>query len=648
MASSTQAAATVAEPFPIFTVAHKYILYDVDTVSHARAKHNITGVLIGGLPQAPQQNVFSGIPLELMPEEARLLVEKGVAYLVDDAKVHKESMLGNGLAPEERRAFQNALRKQGSAAAKDAERKMEERKKGALEKKFGSSDWNDIPEDMLLSADKRNGKKGKRAGSRTPVAHSAAASGTATPAEEVDNLFTPPVDPAPASGPPKGGLTRTPSAAPSSSDPTPWAVTPATSTPPPEPGATALSGDPSTSRGPFVVPFYTAYPGDPLRFHSHFLCSGMGWEEEFDLLDIVGGGRLGTGVKKGYLIGGQEPHEDDQQKDVRTFCIEWGGDRTTTISLTTMSGPSGPPPSRPPPPPPRPPPPALNPARLGNTLRQPQTLSDVWDPKASRYQFRHSAARPRTMDSEVFATASHAPRRAISSASAHTPARNFSRPSYASSSQQTTPTRPMRRMRSRSVTLGTYAEPSNLPDFPIRWGDEEIHWAEDGSSAETQIHTTPSTSALFQGLMTNPALETTMPQHQQPAKAPQKAAEHETDDEDKAEIDEEEQGEACKNCGSVRRALLKNPLCCSERPKSGKACLKCWRNTLAASLGNRNKEDWMCCVVCGRELLMEDVKRLATKGTVFKYRLKIAKEVLRSSLSLSSSRKSGGEYGGAM
>ena len=66
---------TVAEPFPIFTVAHKYILYDVDTVSHARAKHNITGVLIGGLPQAPQQNVFSGIPLELMPEEARLLVE---------------------------------------------------------------------------------------------------------------------------------------------------------------------------------------------------------------------------------------------------------------------------------------------------------------------------------------------------------------------------------------------------------------------------------------------------------------------------------------------------------------------------------------------------------------------------------------------
>ncbi|KAH0074067.1 hypothetical protein KCU96_g15346, partial [Aureobasidium melanogenum] len=78
------ASPSVAEPFPIFLVAGRYTLYDINTVSHARRVHNIAGVLIGGLPQAPQQNVFLGIPLELMPEEARLLVEKGVAYIVDD------------------------------------------------------------------------------------------------------------------------------------------------------------------------------------------------------------------------------------------------------------------------------------------------------------------------------------------------------------------------------------------------------------------------------------------------------------------------------------------------------------------------------------------------------------------------------------
>lgn len=62
----------------------------------------------------------------------------------------------------------------------------------------------------------------------------------------------------------------------------------------------------------------------------------------------MGGGRLGTGVKKGWLVGGREEGgwkggwkgggtEEDGDDDegrreevgeegrVRTFCIEWGG-----------------------------------------------------------------------------------------------------------------------------------------------------------------------------------------------------------------------------------------------------------------------------------------------------------------------------------
>ena len=93
------------------------------------------------------------------------------------------------------------------------------------------------------------------------------------------------------------------------------------------------------------------YPGDPLRFHSHFLAVGYGWEEEIELLSLVGGGRLGTGVKKGFLVGGKvekgevvvEGGEKDVEavgegmeqgksegagegrEEVRCFCIEWGG-----------------------------------------------------------------------------------------------------------------------------------------------------------------------------------------------------------------------------------------------------------------------------------------------------------------------------------
>ena len=56
------------------------------------------------------------------------------------------------------------------------------------------------------------------------------------------------------------------------------------------------------------------------------MCRGYGWEEEIDLLDLVGGGRLGTGVKKGFLIGGVSGRgAGDGEEEVRTFCVEWGG-----------------------------------------------------------------------------------------------------------------------------------------------------------------------------------------------------------------------------------------------------------------------------------------------------------------------------------
>ena len=107
------------------------------------------------------------------------------------------------------------------------------------------------------------------------------------------------------------------------------------------------------SRGFFMTPGlrfgcqYTAYPGDPLRFHSHFQATCYGWDEEVAVLDLVAGGRLGTGVKKGFLVGGavvgnggsadaggEEVGDGDGHGDgdggvngmeVRAFCIEWAG-----------------------------------------------------------------------------------------------------------------------------------------------------------------------------------------------------------------------------------------------------------------------------------------------------------------------------------
>lgn len=342
---------TISEPFPIFKLAHRYILYDIDTITYIRAQYHICGVLVGGLPQAPQQNVFLGVPLELMSEEARLLCEKGVAYVMDDVKAHKQGYLGAGLSEEERRAFQASLRKQGQAAAGQAGKRTEERKMAALSKKAGAGDWNDIPEDMLKPSSRAGRKKGHKAtnGESEARGDAMATNGSERVGEE-DLLFASPLN----SFPSKPPLSRSTSIA-STTGPEPYAITPTTSYPPltaPRPPSIHSSELPEVpvsyplfkhlhSKDYFLAPGlrfgcqYMAYPGDPLRFHSHFLCNGMDWDQEFDLLDLVGGGRLGTGVKKGFLIGGeqkkvQEPDgkataTDERSDGVRAFCIEWGG-----------------------------------------------------------------------------------------------------------------------------------------------------------------------------------------------------------------------------------------------------------------------------------------------------------------------------------
>ncbi|GAB7346939.1 hypothetical protein MBLNU459_g2002t1 [Dothideomycetes sp. NU459] len=329
----------IAEPFPIFQVAHRHVLYDVNTISYIRRRYHITGVLIGGLPQAPQQNVFSGIPLELMPEEARLLVEKGVAYVVDDVKAHRDGFIAHGLSVDERRAFLKTLDKQGTEASKAQQKQAGDRKMNALKKiaeKQGQNtdNWNDIPDDMFAGPRKQKKKVAKARPGTLPAS-----------VDENDSLFGRSGSSAPTPSVPSAPSIASTNLLEDAVEA--MKVTPTTSHPPlrsrtPPPDATRalpLVGSSYPlfkhmhSKDYFLAPGlrfgcqYMAYPGDPLRFHSHFLCNGMDWDEEFDLMNVVGGGRLGTGVKKGFLIGGAEPGPDGgfDSDTVRPFCIEWGG-----------------------------------------------------------------------------------------------------------------------------------------------------------------------------------------------------------------------------------------------------------------------------------------------------------------------------------
>jgi tRNA-splicing endonuclease subunit Sen34 len=306
-------------PIAISQIGGRYFLFSADVASYLRQEHRICGVLVGSIPQIPQQNVFLGLPLELMPEEAQLLVAKNVAYIVDDVSAHEEGLRNLDIC--RRQDYLAGLRQAGEKAAKSQAEFKGQKRELALKKRGLTPKPDDVESEEAAGGDE------------TPDASELTDPPQHEDVDQSDSLFTPP------SPPPNTTRNNSSRQGVHSSA---LALTPATSQallPPPRPGPSPLSLNlpPSYplfahlhSKGYFLSPGlrfgcqYVVYPGDPLRFHSHFLAVAADWDQEIDLMDIVGGGRLGTGVKKGYLIGGVEPGpEEEEEGEVRTFSVEW-------------------------------------------------------------------------------------------------------------------------------------------------------------------------------------------------------------------------------------------------------------------------------------------------------------------------------------
>ncbi|KAI2473556.1 PAXNEB protein-domain-containing protein [Annulohypoxylon bovei var. microspora] len=329
-------------PVRICKVAGRYLLFDIDDIMHLRRHHNICSVFVGTIPQNPQQNIFMGLPVELMPEEAQVLVDKKVGYVVDDAAFHPARL--SALDDDSRRRYLQSVKADGrKAQLTAAELKESFRPKIINKKKAKSKTLEEVPSEQD-ALEKSLGAEG-----------------------ELDtDLFAPP---SPSSLPSDTAPPSRPSKA--LEEPTEFAITPTTSSllfpaPSQEQSAALTSVEVAVppsyplyahlqDRGYYMMPGlrfgcdYNVYPGDPLRFHSHFQAASHGWDDEVAVLDLVAGGRLGTNVKKGYLIGGavgddveadgmsREGNDDLKRVDgsrianpnpnapkVRTFTIEWG------------------------------------------------------------------------------------------------------------------------------------------------------------------------------------------------------------------------------------------------------------------------------------------------------------------------------------
>lgn len=315
-------------PVPISVIDNRYLLFDIKAITWLRKQHNICGVFIGSLPQNPSQNVFMGLPMEIMPEEAQLMIELGIGYTLNDAQAHDVAMAKANRS--KRTQYVNEIEKQAIEISAEKAREKEADKKRAMKRTKAKRAREDTGSEVGSTNDHDQVQKA------TPPEDPDAAEPLFAPPEEQD-LLTPTQPPTKnqAGKPPPSEVSITPATSTflpllNTETPTPPSI------PSLLPGLTASSYNlyrhlhlHPQQRTFFTTPGlrfgcqFCVYPGDPLRFHSHFLAVGVDWDEEIDLMDIVGGGRLGTGVKKGWLFGGRDPTPGRREGEMRTFSVEW-------------------------------------------------------------------------------------------------------------------------------------------------------------------------------------------------------------------------------------------------------------------------------------------------------------------------------------
>lgn len=276
----------------IANISGRYLVFDASAVAALRRQENVNGTLVGTAPQQPTQNIFLGLPVELRPEEVHALVLKNVAYIVDDVSAHQTALQDRSLAMKEVYIQSLHSRKQ---AAQRVFSDLNARKTIQTFERL-AADAEAIPNSKCSgNCDKSN---------NTHTHTMACQTGTRA----------------------RGLLGVTPTSCQS--------LVPNISTMSRE-GDRALES--SFCRylqlaGYFMTPGlrfgsqYSVYAGDPLRFHAHYMANEYAWNEDIPILDIVGGGRLATAVKKAFLLGSEQMAETQNQKPlIKTISVEWAG-----------------------------------------------------------------------------------------------------------------------------------------------------------------------------------------------------------------------------------------------------------------------------------------------------------------------------------
>jgi len=301
---------------------HKAYVWDIDDIAIIRAEHHLCGVLTGTLQHVSQQNVFLGAPLILLPEEVVLLVTKKFAVLVDDPKAHSQPSRA-------------ALEKWNNSRTSSIITQLNTDE---------TSDSRDRFSNKVMSEEAIQKRKAREERRAAAARAQALAEGIEENASKESPLIptTPAVEQRPAT--PSLNVSNYTVNVPANSAATldwynPDQVTYETID---LAQKASIWHYPSNlherakcgvfqdlwEKGHFMgvgIKFggdFLVYPGDPLRYHSHFVSTVIDSPiAALHPMEIVAHGRLGTATKKAHLLCGW----DDERQEASYLSIEWAG-----------------------------------------------------------------------------------------------------------------------------------------------------------------------------------------------------------------------------------------------------------------------------------------------------------------------------------
>lgn len=284
------------------------LVWGAEAVQALRERLGVGGRAVGALPRGPRQNSRLGLPLLLMPEEARLLAEIGAVTLVSAPRPDPR---GHSLALASFKRQQELGFQEQSALAAEA---RETRRQGLRER---------IAEGQ--AAKKRKLGQDSGAGESPEAGESQAAAQDEPGASQASGEPEEAGSSCPQPGPSEG-VTPLPRSAllvqlatarprPVKARPLDWRVR---SKDWPHAGRPAHELRYSVYRDLWERGFFLSaagkfggdflvYPGDPLRFHAHYIAQCWAPGDPIPLQDLVSAGRLGTSVRKTLLLCSPQP-----------------------------------------------------------------------------------------------------------------------------------------------------------------------------------------------------------------------------------------------------------------------------------------------------------------------------------------------------